>query len=95
MPENHSEIICQGIAASSGYAIGRVCFVRQEEGFYIEPVDSTISESAVADEISHFHAALDAARNEILPVSTAKPSTRRRSRAAVSEGVRSWARIIR
>ena len=60
MPENSSEIICQGIAASNGYAIGRVCFVRQDESFYIEPVDSTISENDVAGEIEHFHSALDA-----------------------------------
>ena len=66
MNENNSEIICQGIAASIGYAIGRVCFVRHDESFYIEPVDSTISENAVTSEINHFHTALDAARSEIL-----------------------------
>ena len=66
MPENSSEIICQGIAASNGYAIGRVCFVRQDENFYIEPSDSTINENEVASEIEHFHSALNAARTEIL-----------------------------
>ncbi len=66
MLENKSEIICQGIAASNGYAIGKVCFVRHDESFYIEPVDSSISEDAVNSEINHFHTALDAARSEIL-----------------------------
>ena len=66
MPEKSSEIICQGIAASNGYAIGRVCFVRQDESFYIEPLDTVIGENDVVSEIEHFHAALDAARGEIL-----------------------------
>ena len=66
MPENKCEIVCNGIAASSGYAIGRVCFVRHDESFYIEPVDRTIENGSEQDEIKRFHAALDAARAEIL-----------------------------
>jgi phosphoenolpyruvate-protein kinase (PTS system EI component) len=66
MPENKQELICQGIAASSGYAIGRVCFVRHDESFYIEPEDRSITPEQVSSEISHFHGALDAARSEIL-----------------------------
>ncbi|MBE6368099.1 MAG: phosphoenolpyruvate--protein phosphotransferase [Lentisphaerae bacterium] len=66
MPEIKQELICQGIAASSGYAIGRICFVRHGESFYIEPSDRTIDESQVEVEIKHFYASLDAARNEIL-----------------------------
>ena len=67
MPDNkNQELICQGIAASGGYAIGRVCFVRHEGNFYIEPQDGTIAVESVASEIQHFHNALEAARNEIL-----------------------------
>ena len=39
MPDTPKEIICQGIAASNGYAIGRVCLVRHDENFYVEPSD--------------------------------------------------------
>ena len=66
MSEKKQEIICQGIAASSGYAIGRVCFVRHDESFYIEPIDRNIEKDAVQSEIGLFHSALDAARSEIL-----------------------------
>jgi len=66
MQGNKSEKICQGIAASGGYAIGRVCFVRHEENFYTEPVDRSIDAAEIAGEISNFHAALDAARSEII-----------------------------
>lgn len=66
MPENKQELVCHGIAASSGYAIGRVCFVRHDESFYIEPEDCSIAPEQVSSEISHFHSALDAARGEIL-----------------------------
>ena len=60
------ETVCQGIAASNGYAIGRVCFVRQNDNFYLDPPDSTITADRVQSEIAAFHAALDAARAGIL-----------------------------
>ena len=60
------ETVCQGIAASNGYAIGRVCFVRQNDNFYLAPPDSTITADRVQTEIAAFHAALDAARAGIL-----------------------------
>ena len=66
MPENNQELICQGIAASNGYAIGRVCLVRHDESFYIEPLDRTIEPAEVPEEIALFHASLDKARSEIL-----------------------------
>ncbi len=59
------EKIYQGIPASSGYAIGRVCFVRQQESYYVEPVDGTIDPEDVTAEIQRFHHALDVARDEI------------------------------
>ena len=66
MPDTHKEIICQGIAASNGYAIGRVCLVRHDENFYVEPSDRTIEEKDIPGEIQLFHNALNAARTEIL-----------------------------
>ncbi len=66
MLENNCEITCQGIAASSGYAIGRVCFVRHNENFYVEPSDRTIDADAVQTEIKSFRAALDEARSQIV-----------------------------
>ncbi|MBE6381064.1 MAG: phosphoenolpyruvate--protein phosphotransferase [Lentisphaerae bacterium] len=66
MPEKKQELICYGIAASNGYAIGRVCLVRHDESFFVEPLDRNIDPSEAAGEIAHFHASLDAARNEIL-----------------------------
>ena len=79
MPENKHEVICQGIAASSGYAIGRVCFVRHGESFYIEPSERTVDASETAGEIRQFHDALDAARSEIL---TLQENLRRKADAS-------------
>ncbi len=62
------EIVCQGIAASGGYAIGRVCFVRHDESFYVEPLDRSIDPAEVQSEIAQFYSALDVARNEILAI---------------------------
>ena len=66
MPDTPKEIICQGIAASNGYAIGRVCLVRHDENFYVEPSDRTVEEKDVPGELQIFHNALNAAREEIL-----------------------------
>ena len=66
MPDTEKEIICQGIAASSGYAIGRVCLVRHEENFYVEPLDGEIAEQYIEAEVTHFRSSMDAARSEIL-----------------------------
>ncbi len=66
MSELNTEHIYQGIPASSGYAIGRACFVRQQESYYVEPVDGSIDDAQVPDELQRFHAALDAARTEII-----------------------------
>lgn len=65
MPDNQPEIICQGIAASSGYAIGRVCIVRHDENFYTEPSDRIVEEKDIPGELETFHNALNAAREEL------------------------------
>jgi len=60
------EKVYQATPASIGYAIGRVCFVRQQESYYVEPVDRSIAPDQVEEEIRRFHQALDASREEIL-----------------------------
>ena len=66
MPDTPQEIVCQGIAASSGYAIGRVFLNANDENYFVEPVDCPIEEKDIPSELQKFNNALAAARQEIL-----------------------------
>ena len=64
------EKIHRGIAASPGFAIGKVLVVKDGGAAYTEPPKSAIAPEAVSQEIQRFEEALEKTRNDLTALQT-------------------------